>query len=121
MQSPDLRIGSSRPLIRYSAITAAAKDSRLKTRTLTNLYNQRPTWLKLAHEKLDRAVLSAYAATDPAGHWSEDFAQIWLDTGPAQPLPPDHPLAPQRPQIDRAILENLLRLNHLRSSTPDPR
>ena len=32
----------------------------LKKRTLTNLYNQRPTWLALAHEKLDQAVLDAY-------------------------------------------------------------
>jgi hypothetical protein len=32
----------------------------LKKRTLTNLYNHRPTWLDLAHQKLDRAVLSAY-------------------------------------------------------------
>ncbi len=32
----------------------------LKKRTLTNLYNQRPTWLQLAHKKLDEAVLDAY-------------------------------------------------------------
>lgn len=34
--------------------------AELKKRTLTNLYNQRPTWLQLAHEQLDRAVLDAY-------------------------------------------------------------
>jgi hypothetical protein len=28
--------------------------------TLTNLYNQRPTWLDMAHQKLDRAVFDAY-------------------------------------------------------------
>jgi len=28
--------------------------------TLTQLYNQRPTWLELAHEKVDNAVLDAY-------------------------------------------------------------
>jgi hypothetical protein len=33
---------------------------KLKTRTLTNLYNQRPTWLDLAHKKLDEAVVAAY-------------------------------------------------------------
>jgi hypothetical protein len=27
---------------------------------LTSLYNQRPTWLDLAHRKLDEAVLDAY-------------------------------------------------------------
>lgn len=32
----------------------------LKKRTLTNLYNEHPTWLQLAHEKLDTAVLAAY-------------------------------------------------------------
>jgi type II restriction/modification system DNA methylase subunit YeeA len=35
-------------------------EKELKQRTLTNLYNQRPTWLAMAHEKLDRAVLAAY-------------------------------------------------------------
>jgi hypothetical protein len=29
-------------------------------RTLTNLYNERPTWLDLAHRKLDDAVIAAY-------------------------------------------------------------
>jgi hypothetical protein len=38
-----------------------ATDAELKKRTLTNLYNQRPTWLDLAHKKLDEAVLDAYA------------------------------------------------------------
>jgi len=62
---------------RVQAIAAAAKDlvekrnrwlnpegaseTELKKRTLTNLYNQRPTWLDLAHKKLDEAVLDAYA------------------------------------------------------------
>jgi type II restriction/modification system DNA methylase subunit YeeA len=32
----------------------------LKKRTLTNLYNERPTWLDLAHRRLDEAVLAAY-------------------------------------------------------------
>ena len=33
---------------------------KLKKRTLTNLYNERPTWLDLAHKKLDKAVFAAY-------------------------------------------------------------
>ena len=41
-----------------------AKDAdcakQLKERTLTNLYNQRPAWLDLAHKKLDAAVAAAY-------------------------------------------------------------
>jgi type II restriction/modification system DNA methylase subunit YeeA len=38
-----------------------ATEAELKKRTLTNLYNQRPTWLDVAHKKLDEAVLDAYA------------------------------------------------------------
>ena len=37
-----------------------ASEKELKRRTLTNLYNQRPTWLDLAHQRLDQAVLDAY-------------------------------------------------------------
>jgi hypothetical protein len=32
----------------------------LAKRTLTNLYNQRPAWLALAHQRLDQAVFAAY-------------------------------------------------------------
>ena len=32
----------------------------LKKRTLTNLYNERPTWLDLAHQELDESVFDAY-------------------------------------------------------------
>ena len=35
-------------------------ESELKKRTLTNLYNQRPTWLVNAHAALDAAVFAAY-------------------------------------------------------------
>ena len=106
----------ARPLIRQSAImAAAAKHSQLKKRTLTNLYNERPTWLKLAHEKLDRAVLAAYAATDPDGNWSEDWAEVWPDTGAGQPLPANHPLAAKRAEVDQKVLANLLRLNQHRA------
>ena len=42
-------------------------ETQLKKRTLTNLYNARPTWLQLAHEKLDAAVADAYGwPADPA-------------------------------------------------------
>jgi type II restriction/modification system DNA methylase subunit YeeA len=37
-----------------------ASEAELKKRTLTNLYNARPTWLASAHGRLDRAVLAAY-------------------------------------------------------------
>jgi len=44
---------------RWLAPTDAAA-AELKTRTLTNLYNARPMWLDLAHDRLDHAVLDAY-------------------------------------------------------------
>jgi type II restriction/modification system DNA methylase subunit YeeA len=37
---------------------------KLKERTLTKLYNQRPQWLASAHETLDRAVAAAYGWPD---------------------------------------------------------
>jgi hypothetical protein len=40
-------------------------EAELKKRTLTNLYNQRPTWLDDAHRRLDEAVFAAYGW--PAG------------------------------------------------------
>jgi hypothetical protein len=57
-------------------------EKDLAKRTLTNLYNQRPTWLGQAHEKLDAAVAVAYG---------------WADYTPAMP--------------DEEILRRLLRLN----------
>lgn len=39
-------------------------EADLKARTLTNLYNLMPTWLKVAHQFLDKAVADAYGWTD---------------------------------------------------------
>jgi hypothetical protein len=36
----------------------------LKKRTLTNLYNERPTWLSMLHDDLDRAVWAVYGRED---------------------------------------------------------
>ena len=44
-----------------------ASDAELKKRTLTNLYNLRPTWLANAHARLDAAVFAAYG-------WPQDVA-----------------------------------------------
>ena len=57
-------------------------EKDLKARTLTNLYNQRPTWLDNAHQALDAAVAAAYG---------------WEDYGPDTP--------------DEEILARLLALN----------
>ena len=49
-------------IVRWPRIVPKDADcaESLKKRTLTNLYNQRPEWLRLAHEKLDAAVFAAY-------------------------------------------------------------
>ena len=49
-------------VVRYPRVVPRDEDSakQLKKRTLTNLYNERPTWLDLAHQQLDHAVLDAY-------------------------------------------------------------
>lgn len=48
--------------VRYPRLEPRDADcaTKLKKRTLTNLYNERPTWLDLAHKKLDAAVAAAY-------------------------------------------------------------
>ena len=45
--------------------------SELKKRTLTNLYNQRPTWLANAHRALDEAVFAAYGWPEPPDKLSD--------------------------------------------------
>jgi hypothetical protein len=53
--------------VRWPRLVARDAESaaKLKARTLTNLYNERPTWLAMAHEALDDAVFAAYG-WDPA-------------------------------------------------------
>ena len=102
----------ARRLIRQSAIdAAAAHDPRLKKRTLTNLYNERPTWLRLAHKKLDQAVLTAYRAVDPPGGWDPAWAEVFEETGAGHPLPGNHPRADERTGPEQSILAALLRIN----------
>jgi hypothetical protein len=56
--NPQLSTG----LVRYPRLVPRDAEcaARLKKRTLTNLYNDRPAWLDLAHKKLDAAVAAAY-------------------------------------------------------------
>ena len=53
-----------------------ASAAELKKRTLTNLYNQRPTWLQNIHDKLDTAVAAAYGW--PAGLSDEEILERLL-------------------------------------------
>lgn len=48
-------------------VTSGASEAEKKKRTLTNLYNARPTWLDLAHKKLDETVFAAYG-------WESDLS-----------------------------------------------
>jgi len=52
------RIGT----VRYPRLVPRDAEcaAKLKKRTLTNLYNARPTWLDMAHRALDAAVFAAY-------------------------------------------------------------
>jgi hypothetical protein len=56
--NPQLSTG----LVRYPRLEPRDADcaAKLKDRTLTKLYNERPAWLDLAHKKLDAAVAAAY-------------------------------------------------------------
>jgi hypothetical protein len=49
-------------LVRYLRLVPRDADcaAKLAKRTLTNVYNQRPTWLADAHRRLDEAVFAAY-------------------------------------------------------------
>jgi hypothetical protein len=59
MHDPDSRgIGT----VRYPRLVPkdAETAKQVAKRTLTNLYNERPTWLDLAHRRLDEAVFAGY-------------------------------------------------------------
>jgi hypothetical protein len=59
LTEPDSRgIGTVQYRRRVPKDEQTAKD--LARRTLTNLYNQMPTWLQQAHQRLDEAVCAAY-------------------------------------------------------------
>jgi hypothetical protein len=53
--------------VRYRRLVAKddASAKQLQKRTLTNLYNTRPEWLRAAHDALDRAVFESFG-WDPA-------------------------------------------------------
>jgi hypothetical protein len=60
-----------------------AATATLKTRTLTNLYNERPAWLASAHRDLDAAVAFAYGW--PADVSNEDALARLLELNLARP------------------------------------
>ncbi|MEI6043718.1 MAG: DNA methyltransferase [Chloroflexota bacterium] len=80
------------------------EEKELKKRTLTSLYNQRPTWLDLAHQKLDKTVLEAYGW--PIKLTNEEILEkllaLNLERAAAQG---ETQLAEQYPTGEEAILE----------------
>jgi len=97
-------------------VAAAAEDPSLKKQTLTNLYNERPIWPKLAHRKLDEAVMSAYAAIDPVGNWSPHLGRNLAGHRWRPAIVDRPPLAARRAEVEPQALANLLRLNGRRQS-----
>lgn len=81
----------------------ALSEAQLKKRTLTNLYNDRPTWLEHAHLELDRAVLAGYGW--PA-EWAEGLQPRPDEKGKVNPI-----LGAADPAIEQEVLARLLALN----------
>jgi len=65
--------------VRYPRLVPKDEEcgKKFAKRTLTNLYNERPTWLDLAHRKLDEAVFAAYG-WDP-GMSDQDILRALLE------------------------------------------
>jgi hypothetical protein len=87
LQASSLKPQQSTGLVRYPRLDPRDADcaAKLKKRTLTNLYNERRTWLDLVHKRLDAAVAAAYG---------------WVRAGQAE-----------TDLTDEQILERLLALN----------
>lgn len=71
----------------------------LKTRTLTNLYNQRPAWLVQAHAALDAAVAAAYGW--PADLSDEEVLTRLLALNHARPAAGEKKRKARKKEIDR--------------------
>jgi hypothetical protein len=64
--------------LRESWLNPSGTDAALlQRRTLTNLYNERPTWLDRAHARLDQAVHDAYGWPYPLG--DEEILERLID------------------------------------------
>jgi type II restriction/modification system DNA methylase subunit YeeA len=79
-------------------------DLEVATRTLTNLYNQRPAWLANLHAALDSAVLAAYGwPTDIAD--SELLERLLALNHERAPLPNDSETGENTPDTDESAVE----------------
>jgi len=114
--------------VRYPRLEPKDADcaAKLKKRTLTNLYNERPAWLDLAHKKLDAAVATAYGWNDFAEIIQHsDVGQIYdFEVGGWMILDTDEKgLAEAHEKFEKdfagKILERLLALNLARTAAED--
>ena len=118
---PQTGIGTVRyPRLEPRDAECAAK---LKKRTLTNLYNERPAWLANAHAKLDAAAAAAYGWQDIADAWSaaERGALYDFKTKTSAQLTATEKqfgevIAANAREIDDEILSRLLSLNLSRAA-----
>jgi hypothetical protein len=69
--------------VRYPRLVPRDEQAavQLSKRTLTNLYNQRPAWLDLAHRRLDDAVFAAYGWDSPLSDEGILERLLQLNTG----------------------------------------
>jgi hypothetical protein len=76
--------------VRYPRLVARDEECerQLRRRTLTNLYNERPTWLDLARRRLDEAVFAAYGW--PADLTDDDLLTRLLALNLEYAASPDH-------------------------------
>ena len=85
-QSPVTSDQSPVRTARYPRLVPKDADcaKKLAKRTLTNLYNERPTWLANAHAKLDAAVFAAYGwpVDLPDDQILERLLKLNLERGP---------------------------------------
>jgi hypothetical protein len=110
--------------VRYPRLEPRDDDcaAKLKKRTLTNLYNERPAWLDLAHKKLDAAVAAAYGWSDlmdilERSHSGEiyDFKTDAYGQVDCTPEGFDAILKQLEKAVNEEILKRLLALNQQRA------
>lgn len=95
--NPQLSTG----VVRYPRLVPKDADcaAKLKKRTLTNLYNERPAWLDFAHKKLDAAVAAAYGF--PADLTDDEILARLLELNLARAAEEAKAAKIQKPRLSR--------------------
>ena len=95
-------------LVRYPRLEPRDAEcaAKLKKRTLTNLYNERPSWIELAHKKLDAAVAAAYGF--PAELAEEEILERLLSLNLERAAEEEKAAKVKKPKTGRAKKEDEL-------------